>query len=88
MWFLTSRARPAGARPCRRDRRWPVTFMRAGVDDGDLALVFEIDIGLARAVGDRLLGRAAEIDGADERAVNGVDHRDVGARWLRMKRAR
>lgn len=48
-----------------------------GVDDGDAALVFEVDVDVALVVGDGLFGRSAEIDGADDGAVPGVDDGDV-----------
>src|SRR5439155_7613044 len=44
-----------------------------GVDDGDLALVLEVDVGLAGAVGGEELGLAAEVDLVIRFAGLGID---------------
>src|SRR5215469_260967 len=56
--------------------RGDLEFFR--VDGGDVVLVFDIDVDVALAVGDGLFGRAAEIEGAGDRAVAGVE--DGGVR--------
>ena len=51
---------------------------RFGVHDRDVGFVLDIDVDLAFAVAGGLFGRAAEIDGAGDGAVGGVDHGRVG----------
>ncbi len=53
---------------------------RVRVDHRDGGLVFNVDIDFAVAVGGSLLGRAANVDGAQDRAVLVVEHGDVRRR--------
>src|ERR1035438_9820455 len=55
----------------------PNHLHRVGVDDGDGGLVYDVDIDFAVAVGSGLLGRAADVDGAQDRAVLIVEDGDV-----------
>jgi len=50
-----------------------------GVDGGDLILVFQIDVHVTLAVRNGLLGRSAQVERRDDRAIFRVDHRGV---WL------
>ena len=48
------------------------------VNDGDVVLVLKIDIKMSFFVACRLFGRAAQVDGADDGAVLGIEQRGVG----------
>jgi len=41
-------------------------------------LVFDVDVDMALEIGDGLLGRAADVDGAEDFAVGVVDYGEVG----------
>ena len=56
-------AMPAGWPPGATGQR--AMTLRVEIDYGDEVLVFEVDVGLAGAVGGEELRRAAEIDGGD-----------------------
>ena len=64
---LASNARPAGTSAFRRDVVMRGHLHRLGIDDGDVVLVFDVDVDVAVAIGDRLLRRAAQIERADDR---------------------
>ena len=49
-----------------------------GVDDGDGALVFDVDVDLVLAVELALLRRAADVDGGEDGAILVIDDGDVG----------
>ena len=57
-----------------------VHLERMGVHNGNFVLIFKINIDMAFAVTGRLFGSAAEVDGADDGAVLGVDGSNIGAR--------
>ena len=80
MWFFASKPRPA--RPAAFAGQVVVRRHLEGLDvhDRDVVLVFESTYRWPLAVAGGLLGRAAEVNRADDGAVLAVNDRGVGLR--------
>ena len=86
MWFLVSMARPAGPLPFLTEVEMAGHLEGIGVHHGDVVSVGYVKIEMPLAVRDALLDGgigAVRADGlhlADDRAVLGIDHEEVGRR--------
>ena len=86
IWFFTSnrQARRAAGFALKRVSRRQLEGV--GVHHGDAGLVFQANIHVALQIADGLLRRAANVNGADHRAILGVNHRDLRGRCGREYR--